>query len=70
MYKRSPLEYAKEVLDKISFADRSVFRKELRKAFKRLTSQEREELKEWFRSACLCRVPSLDPVRVSASRKE
>jgi hypothetical protein len=70
MYKRSALEYAKEVLDKISFADRSVFRKELRKAFKRLTSEERAELKEWFRSACLCRVPVLDPVRVAVARKD
>jgi hypothetical protein len=69
MYKRSALDYAKEVLDKISFADRSVFRKELRKAFKRLTSEEREALKQWFRSACLCRVPTLDPVRVSASER-
>jgi hypothetical protein len=70
MFKRSALEYAKEVLDKISFADRSVFRKELRKAFRRLTNEERQELKQWFRSACLCRVPTLDPVRVRISGEE
>lgn len=70
MYKRTALDYAKEVLDKISFADRLVFRKELRKAFKRLTSEEREELKQWFRQACLCKVQSLDPVRVEVRRKD
>jgi len=53
---KTPLEYYKELLDKISFADQSVFRKELRKAFKRLVPEEREELKQWFRSTCLCRV--------------
>lgn len=53
---KTPLDYYKELLDKISFADQSVFRKELRKAFKRLVPEEREELKQWFRSTCLCRV--------------
>jgi hypothetical protein len=52
---RVPLTYYQEVLDKISHADRATFRKELRKAFKRLLPEEREELKRWFRSACLCR---------------
>ncbi len=50
-----PVTYYQEVLDKISHADKSTFRKELRKAFKRLLPAEREELKQWFRSACLCR---------------
>lgn len=51
------LSYYQEVLDKISQADARTFRKELRKAFKRLAPKEREELKTWFRSACLCRAP-------------
>lgn len=50
------LSYYQEVLDKISHADRLTFRKELRKAFKRLMPAQREELKAWFRSACVCRV--------------
>lgn len=54
--KRSMLPYYKDVLDRISRADRSVFRKEMRKAFQRLDADEREELKQWFRTACLCRV--------------
>lgn len=53
--KRVPLSYYQAVLDKISHADRSTFRKELRKAFKRLSPEEREELKRWFRTSCLCR---------------
>lgn len=52
-----PVSYYQEVLDKISHADAKVFRKELRKAFKRLLPEEREELKAWFRNACLCKVP-------------
>ncbi|HRD51303.1 MAG TPA: hypothetical protein PKY96_01515 [Flavobacteriales bacterium] len=55
---RAPVSYYQEVLEKISHADRSTFRKELRKAFKRLLPEEREELKRWFRTACICR-PSL-----------
>jgi len=54
---RTALQYYTEILEKISFADRSVFRKELRKAFRRLLPHEREELKQWFRSSCLCAVP-------------
>lgn len=50
------IEYYQEILGKISFADRAVFRKELRKAFKRLMPQEREVLKNWFRNSCVCRV--------------
>lgn len=55
------LSYYKEVLDKISHADRSTFRKELRKAFKRLLPAQREELKTWFRSTCVCRVDHRTP---------
>ncbi|MBP8824547.1 MAG: hypothetical protein KBH07_12975 [Flavobacteriales bacterium] len=50
------IDYYKEVLSKISFADRAVFRKELRKAFRRLLPEEREDLKQWYRSFCVCRV--------------
>lgn len=49
------LEYYKEVLSKISYADQAVFRKEMRKAFRKLVPAERETLKEWFRSACVCK---------------
>ncbi|MBK8227130.1 MAG: hypothetical protein IPK70_08125 [Flavobacteriales bacterium] len=52
---RAPVSYYQEVLDKISHADHRTFRKELRKAFKRLLPEEREELKRWFRTACVCR---------------
>ncbi|MBS1582499.1 MAG: hypothetical protein JST66_09900 [Bacteroidetes bacterium] len=54
---RTALEYSKEILEKISFADRTTFRKELRKAFRRLVPEERDELKRWFRSTCVCRIP-------------
>lgn len=50
------LTYHKEVLEKISRADVPTFRKELRKAFKRLLPEERKALKAWFRSSCVCRV--------------
>jgi len=67
--KRDLLSYYQEVLDKISSADARTFRKEMRKAFKRLLPEEREQLKGWFRSACVCRVPNneLATVRVRAS---
>lgn len=51
------IEYYKEVLGKISHADRVVFRKELRKAFRRLLPDERDHLKQWFRTSCVCKVP-------------
>ncbi|MBZ0205387.1 MAG: hypothetical protein K8H89_03610 [Flavobacteriales bacterium] len=54
------IEYYKEVLSKISYADQAVFRKEMRKAFRRLLPEERETLKQWFRSACVCKT---DPAR-------
>lgn len=63
---RTALEYSKEILEKISFADRTTFRKELRKAFRRLVPEERDELKRWFRSACLCRI-SYDAPEVGLS---
>ncbi|MEO8590507.1 MAG: hypothetical protein ABI432_14115 [Flavobacteriales bacterium] len=63
--KKVPISYYQEVLNKISHADARVFRKELRKAFKRLLPEERQELKRWFREACLCKVPQplLAPIR-------
>ena len=61
--KRDLLAYYQEVLDKISQADARTFRKEMRKAFNRLVPEEREQLKAWFRSACVCRV---DQGRMSA----
>jgi len=54
--KRDLLSYYQEVLDKISMADAPTFRKEMRKAFKRLLPEERAQLKAWFRSACVCKV--------------
>jgi hypothetical protein len=51
-----PVAYYQEILEKISRADRCTFRKELRKAFKRLLPEQREELKRWFRTACVCRI--------------
>ena len=67
--KQVPVSYYQEVLDKISHADARTFRKELRKAFRRLLPEQRQELKQWFRSACLCR-PSVasDPIAVRSSR--
>lgn len=47
------LQYHQLVLDKISLVDPSLFRKELRKAFKHLTPKERQELKTWFRTNCV-----------------
>lgn len=52
---RSKLEYHQHVLERISFADRALFRKELRKAFRDLLPADREELKRWFRQSCVCR---------------
>lgn len=49
------IEYYQEILSKISYADQTIFRKELRKAFRRLVPAERETLKGWFRSACVCK---------------
>lgn len=59
-----PVTYYQEVLDKISHADARTFRKELRKAFRRLLPEQREELKRWFRSACICRPPAVVAARV------
>lgn len=62
------IDYYKEVLSKISFADQAVFRKEMRKAFHRLIPEEREALKHWFRTSCVCKMeeqasPGEFPVR-------
>lgn len=59
------LSYHKEILEKISRADVPTFRKELRKAFRRLVPADRQALKEWYRSTCVCRVDS--PNRESIS---
>ena len=50
------LTYYTSVLDKISLVDRSIFRKELRKAFRNLLPEERQQLKQWFRTTCVCKV--------------
>lgn len=63
MHQRSFVDYYKHILDRISFADRRTFRKELRKAFRQLGPEDRNELKHWFRSHCLCRVPMHQPER-------
>jgi hypothetical protein len=62
--KPAPVAYYQEILEKISHADERTFRKELRKAFRRLLPPEREELKQWFRSACLCRPSALQLAEV------
>ncbi|MBL0126349.1 MAG: hypothetical protein IPP83_02595 [Flavobacteriales bacterium] len=64
-----PVSYYQQVLDKISHADARTFRKELRKAFRRLLPEQREELKRWFRSACICRPnQQVDPVPARTSQ--
>ena len=63
------IDYYQDVLGRISFADRITFRKELRKAFKRLLPEERKELKRWFRTTCLCRLQPV-PAPHGASRVE
>jgi hypothetical protein len=62
------LQYYQEVLSKISHADRAVFRKELRKAFRKLEPAERGQLKEWFRASCVCRIEEPDPSGLAADR--
>ena len=44
----SPIEYAKMILEKVSFEPR-IFKKELRKALKQSTKQEFEHLMSWCR---------------------
>ena len=44
----SPIEYAKMILEKVSFEPR-IFKKELRKALKQSTKQEFEHLMIWCR---------------------
>lgn len=48
-FKRSMLEYSKLILSKFSF-DRKLFRKEYRKAFRYLDSDERVALRLWVRA--------------------
>jgi hypothetical protein len=48
-FKRSMLDYSKIILSKISF-DRTLFKKEYRKAVKYLNADERIQLKSWVRS--------------------
>lgn len=57
MSNRKPVaEYYQELLHTLSYVDKRIFLKELRKAFRRLLPEERAQLKEWFRTACVCRV--------------
>jgi len=44
------LDYYKTVLGKVSF-DPTLFRKELRKAFKHLIDDEKIELRDWLESS-------------------
>lgn len=66
------LTYYTSVLDKIDLVDRCIFRKELRKAFRNLLPEEREQLKQWFRTTCVCKVDlageTMLPVAVRAER--
>ncbi len=48
-FKLSMLEYSKIILSKISF-DKRLFRKEYKKAFRSLDSNERTALKQWVRA--------------------
>ena len=48
-FKRSMLEYSKIILAKISF-DKTLFRKEYRKAFRYLDRNDRSELRQWVRA--------------------
>lgn len=48
-FKKSMLEYAKLILTKMTF-DKKLFRKEFRKAFRYLKSDERARLLNWVRS--------------------
>jgi hypothetical protein len=45
-FKLSMLEYSKIILSKISF-DKTLFRKEYKKAFRYLDNHERTALKQW-----------------------
>lgn len=48
-FKTSMLEYSKIILSKITF-DRKLFKKEYRKAFRYLDSNERIVLRQWVRA--------------------
>ena len=64
------LEYYQDVLSKISHADRAIFRKELRKAFRKLGPTEGSQLKEWFRSRCVCRVEEPGISKLATTRDD
>ncbi|HZY80619.1 MAG TPA: hypothetical protein VFE50_13935 [Cyclobacteriaceae bacterium] len=49
-FKLSILEYSKVILSKISF-DRKLFRKEYKKAFRKLDNNDRTALKSWIRAS-------------------
>ena len=49
-FKLSMLEYSKIILSKMRF-DKRLFRKEYKKAFRYLDSNERSALKRWVRAA-------------------
>ncbi len=65
------LAYYMQVLEKISRADARIFRKELRKAFRHLAPSDRNLLKEWYRTACVCRprTGTMQQVPVASSTK-
>jgi hypothetical protein len=46
--KMSPLEYAKMILEKVSFEPK-IFRKELRKALRRASKRDFKHLMDWCR---------------------
>lgn len=48
--KNSFLSYYKTILEKVSFHPR-IFRKELKKAFSTLSTEERSQLKQWIRNS-------------------
>lgn len=54
--RKTAAEFYQELLHALSYVDKRIFRKELRKAFRRLMPDERAQLKTWFRTACVCRV--------------
>jgi hypothetical protein len=62
------LRYYEDLLERISHADHPTFRKELRKAFRRLDQSGRDQLKAWFRESCVCRVGPARAVPVPVVR--
>lgn len=64
------LRYYEDLLERISHADHITFRKELRKAFRRLDQGGRDQLKAWFRQSCVCRVDAPRPIAVPVARAQ